>query len=171
MIRRMTDKLGHFAHGHQKSLQQQQPAPGLPLPVTTHTHLKHRSSISTQRTSERSKCGESVDEARPIDESNFPYQRRAKSPTLSFNAHGTGSFGRVHFGRPAFWPSLSCSLWTTLLILCVCAGLISRRLGKETTVLGVVNGDQTTKGGLAVAMRGAADAVILVISQGPGLGT
>ena len=91
MIRRMTDKLGHLAHGHQKTLQHQQPVPGLPLPVTTHTHLEHRGSISTQCTSESSKRGESVDDTRPIDESNFPCQRRARAPTDSptsfFNAH------------------------------------------------------------------------------------
>src|ERR1700733_849990 len=121
MIRRMTDKLGHLAHGHQKTLQQQQqhlqPVPGLPLPVTTHTHLEHRGSISTQRTSESSKRGESVDDTRPIDESNFPYQRRAKgtyklADFLFQRTLGTGSFGRVHLGRSAFWPSLSCSLST-----------------------------------------------------------
>jgi protein kinase A len=118
MIRRMTDKLGHLAHGHQKTLQhQQQTVPGLPLPVTTHTHLEHRGSISTQRTSESSKRGESVDETRPIDECNFPYQRRAKgtyrlADFLFQRTLGTGSFGRVHLGRPAFWPLLSCSLLT-----------------------------------------------------------
>lgn len=99
----MTDKLGHLAHGHQKSLQQQQPT-GLPLPVTTHAHLDHRGSISTQRTSESSKRGESVDETRPIDDSLFPYQRRAKGtyklPDFLFQRTlGTGSFGRVHLGR------------------------------------------------------------------------
>jgi hypothetical protein len=108
MIRRMTDKLGHLAHGHQKTLQQQQqPLPGLPLPVTTHTRLEHRGSISTQRTSESSKRGESVDDTRPVDESNFPCQRRAKgtyrlADFLFQRTLGTGSFGRVHLGRPAF---------------------------------------------------------------------
>ena len=118
MIRRMTDKLGHLTHGHQKTLQQQQQqqqqVPGLPLPVTTHTHLEHRGSISTQRTSESSKRGESVDDTRPIDESNFPCQRRAKgiyrlADFLFQRTLGTGSFGRVHLGRPAFCPSLSYS--------------------------------------------------------------
>jgi hypothetical protein len=110
MIRRMTDKLGHLAHGHQKTLQQQQQqqaVPGLPLPVTTHTHLEHRGSISTQRTSESSKRGESVDEAHPIGDSNFPCQRRAKgtyrlADFLFQRTLGTGSFGRVHLGRPPF---------------------------------------------------------------------
>ena len=119
----MTDKLGHLAHGHQKTLQQQQQQqqqqhiPGLPLPVTTHTHLEHRGSISTQRTSESSKRGESVDDTRPIDDSNFPCQRRAKgtyrlADFLFQRTLGTGSFGRVHLGRPAFWPSPSCLLLT-----------------------------------------------------------
>jgi protein kinase A len=105
MIRRMTDKLGHLAHGHQKTTQQQQQ--GLPLPVSTHTRLEHRGSISTQRTSESSKRGESVDDTRLIDDSTFPYQRRAKgtyrlADFLFQRTLGTGSFGRVHLGRPAF---------------------------------------------------------------------
>lgn len=116
MIRRMTDKLGHLAHGHQKTLQQQQqqqPVPGLPLSVTTHTHLEHRGSISTQRTSESSKRGESVDETRLIGEPNFPYQCRAKgtyrlADFLFQRTLGTGSFGRVHLGKPIFGASLSC---------------------------------------------------------------
>ncbi|KAI0001038.1 kinase-like domain-containing protein [Russula vinacea] len=103
MIRRMTDKLGHLTHGHQKNLQQQ-PIPGLPFPVTTHTHLEHRGSISTQRTSESSKRGESVDETRLINESLFPYQRRPKgiyrlSDFIFQRTLGTGSFGRVHLVR------------------------------------------------------------------------
>jgi protein kinase A len=109
MIRRMTDKLGHLAHGHQKTLQQQQQqqVSGLPLPVTTHSHLEHRGSISTQRTSESSKRGESVDDTRPIDDSNFPCQRRAKgtyrlADFFFQRTLGTGSFGRVHLGRPTF---------------------------------------------------------------------
>ncbi|KAH9965426.1 kinase-like domain-containing protein [Russula dissimulans] len=105
MIRRMTDKLGHLTHGHQKppqqhplQQQQQQPIPGLPVP-----HLEHRGSISTQRTSESSKRGESVDDARPVDDS-FPYQRRAKGTYRLSDFYfqrtlGTGSFGRVHLVR------------------------------------------------------------------------
>ena len=116
MIRRMTDKLGHLTHGHQKNLQQQ-PIPGLPFPVTTPTHLEHRGSISTQRTSESSKRGESVDETRLINESLFPYQRRPKgiyrlSDFIFQRTLGTGSFGRVHLGRPTSWPPLSYSLLT-----------------------------------------------------------
>jgi len=115
MIRRMTDKLGHLTHGHPKSpqlqqqqqqLQLQQPVQSLPLPATTHTHLEHRGSISTQRTSESSKRGESVDESRLLNESIFPYQRRAKgtyrlADFLFQRTLGTGSFGRVHLGMPA----------------------------------------------------------------------
>jgi protein kinase A len=115
MIRRMTDKLGHLAHGHQKPLQQQQqqhqqqqiqqPIQSLHLPVTTHTHLDHRVSISTQCTSESSKRGESVDDTRPINDSIFPYQRRQKgtyrlADFFFQRTLGTGSFGRVHLGRP-----------------------------------------------------------------------
>lgn len=116
MIRRMTDKLGHLTHGHQKSpqlqqqQQQQQPIQSLLLPATTHTHLEHRGSISTQRTSESSKRGESVVETCPTIESTFPYQRRAKGTyrlTDFFfqRTLGTGSFGRVHLGMPSSWPS------------------------------------------------------------------
>ena len=114
MIRRMTDKLGHLTHGHPKSpqlqqqqqLQLQQPIQSLPLPATTHTHLEHRGSISTQRTSESSKRGESVDETRLLNESIFPFQRRAKgtyrlADFLFQRTLGTGSFGRVHLGMPA----------------------------------------------------------------------
>ena len=112
MIRRMTDKLGHLTHGHQKPPQQQQPIQTLTLPVTTHTHLEHRGSISTQRTSESSKRGESVDEKRLINESVFPYQRRTKGTYRLSDFYfqrtlGTGSFGRVHLGRPASRPLLS----------------------------------------------------------------
>jgi protein kinase A len=101
MIRRMTDKLGHLTHGHQKP--HHQPIQGLPLPVPTHTHIEHRGSISTQRTSESSKRGESVDETRPQDESLFPYQRRPKGTYRLSDFYfqrtlGTGSFGRVHLG-------------------------------------------------------------------------
>ena len=114
----MTDKLGHLTHGHQKPpqpqqpQQQQQPISGLPLTVPTHTHLEHRGSISTQRTSESSKRGESVDETRPLAESVFPYQRRAKGTYRLSDFYfqrtlGTGSFGRVHLGRPASSPLLS----------------------------------------------------------------
>jgi protein kinase A len=106
MIRRMTDRLGHLAHGHQKTTQQQQQQ-GLSLPVSTHPPLEHRGSISTQRTSESSKRGESVDDTRLIDDSAFPYQRRAKgtyrlADFFFQRTLGTGSFGRVHLGRPAF---------------------------------------------------------------------
>ena len=114
MIRRMTDKLGHLTHGHQKSqqlqpLQQhqlQQPTQTLPLLATTHAHLEHRGSISTQRTSESSKRAESMDETCPMNESSFPYQRRAKgtyrlADFLFQRTLGTGSFGRVHLGMPA----------------------------------------------------------------------
>src|SRR5712672_176758 len=106
MIRRMTDKLGHLTHGHQKPpQQQQQPIPGLPLPVP---HIEHRGSFSTQRTSESSKRGESVDETRPVDDS-FPYQRRTKGTYRLSDFYfqrtlGTGSFGRVHLGKPGFLP-------------------------------------------------------------------
>ncbi|KAH8996832.1 kinase-like domain-containing protein [Lactarius akahatsu] len=98
MIRRMTDKLGHLTHGHQKS---QQPLSA--LPSTTHTHIEHRGSISTQRTSESSKRGESVDDSRPADQS-FPHQRRQKGTYRLSDFYfqrtlGTGSFGRVHLVR------------------------------------------------------------------------
>jgi len=107
MIRRMTDKLGHLTHGHQKPPQQhplqlqQQPIPGHPLPVP---HFEHRGSFSTQRTSESSKRGESVDETRPVAESFFPYQCRAKGTYRLSDFYfqrtlGTGSFGRVHLVR------------------------------------------------------------------------
>ena len=102
MIRRMTDKLGHLTHAHQKHQQ----IPGLPPPTTTNTRIEHRGSISTQRTSESSKRGESVDDTRPPDESTFPYQRRPKGTYrlcdfLFQRTLGTGSFGRVHLGMPA----------------------------------------------------------------------
>lgn len=107
MIRRMTDKLGHLTHGHPKPPQQQQLPQSiqhLPLPVTTLSHLEHRGSVSTQRTSESSKRGESVDDTRPMDESAFPYQRRQKGTYRLSDFYfqrtlGTGSFGRVHLGR------------------------------------------------------------------------
>lgn len=101
MIRRMTDKLGHLTHGHQKSNSQQ------PL-STTHTH-EHRGSISTQRTSESSKRGESVDDARMQE--SFPHQRRQKGTYRLSDFYfqrtlGTGSFGRVHLGQSHHFPQL-----------------------------------------------------------------
>ncbi len=109
MIRRMTDKLGHLTHSHQKS--QQQPLSALHLPSTTHTHIEHRGSISTQRTSESSKRGECLDDA-PLADQSFPHQRRQKGTYRLSDFYfqrtlGTGSFGRVHLGQFPPFPPLS----------------------------------------------------------------
>ena len=114
MIRRMTDKLGHLTHGHQKPQSQQLPS-ALPLPPTTNAHNEHRGSISTQRTSESSKRGESVDDARMAE--SFPHQRRQKGTYRLSDFYfqrtlGTGSFGRVHLGQ--FLPLLSTTLALTV---------------------------------------------------------
>ena len=109
MIKRMTDKIGHFGHPKQSS-----PRGLASLPYTPSHALVdisaaadyHRGSISTERTSssEWSKRGDSF-ESEPL-----PLPRVSSRPKASYRLSdfiiqrtlGTGSFGRVHLGMDIY---------------------------------------------------------------------
>ncbi|KAJ8589626.1 kinase-like protein [Rhizopogon salebrosus TDB-379] len=108
MIKRMTDRIGHFGHPKQSSDSSPRGLGSLPYTPSPAIDISiaadyHRGSISTARTSssEWSKRGDSF-EAEPLPPPSLP--RVSSRPKASYRLSdfmilrtlGTGSFGRVH---------------------------------------------------------------------------
>jgi protein kinase A len=111
MIKRMTDRIGHFGHPKQSSDSSPRGLGSLPYTPSPAIDISiaadyHRGSISTARTSssEWSKRGDSF-EAEPLPPPSLP--RVSSRPKASYRLSdfmilrtlGTGSFGRVHLGQ------------------------------------------------------------------------